>query len=243
MKRRGVGRKVDPAQAKPERVAMALEREIRNGKLRFGSRLQSENELGKRFAVSRATVRKSLEALAEKGLITTKMGIGSFVAFDGQALDSALGWTRALSMRRGDVETRALRTEIIEDADLARALGQKVSRFIAIDRMRVLAGEGRVLSIERSRVPFLPELGETPLKGLTGGSLQATLRDAGLIPDSGEERAAVEFLSAEDAAAMGVAAGAPVLRTTRIVRDDQGRVIEHVVSLLDPKYFALHLEF
>jgi GntR family transcriptional regulator len=222
---------------------MALEREIRSGKLRFGTRLQSENELGERFHVSRATVRKSLEALVEKGLIKTKMGIGSFVTFDGQALDSALGWTRALSMRRGDVETRVLRIEIVEDADLARSLEQTITRFVAVDRLRVLAGDGKVLSIERSRVPFLPELAEAPLKGLTGGSLQATLREAGLVPDHGEEQAAVEFLSAEDAEAMGAKPGAPVLRTIRIVRDDQGRVIEHVVSLLDPRCFALRLEF
>src|SRR5271156_2220390 len=104
-------RNAEPIQAKPERVAMALEHEIRSGKLGFGARLQSENELVRRFAVSRTTVRKSLEALAEKGLIKTKMGIGSFVAFDGQVLDNSLGWTRALSDRRSDVDTRALRIE------------------------------------------------------------------------------------------------------------------------------------
>jgi GntR family transcriptional regulator len=205
--------------------------------------LQSENELGKRFAVSRATVRKGLEALVEKGLIKTKIGIGSFVTFDGETLDNAMGWTRALSMRRRDIETRVLRIEIVDDPDLARSLKQNIGRFIAIDRLRVIKGDGRVLSIERSRVPCFPELEEAPIKGLTGGSLQETLRSAGLIAESGEEWAAVEFLAADDAEAMGVAAGSPALRTTRVVRDGQGRVIEHVVSLLDPKHFALHLEF
>ena len=233
----------DASRAKPERVAMALEREIRSGKLGFGSRLQSEKELGKRFAVSRATVRKSLVTLAQKGLIKTKMGIGSFVTFDGEALDSELGWTQALTMRRADVETRVQRIEIVEDAALASALQQAITRFIAIDRQRLLPSEGRAISIERSRVPCLPELEEASLKGLIDGSLQATLRGAGLVAESGEEWAAVEFLAAADAAAMGVAAGAPALRTTRIVRDDHGRVIEHVVSLLDPKLFALRLEF
>ena len=107
---------------------------IRSGKLRFGARLQSENELGKRFAVSRATVRKGLEALVGKGLIKTKTGIGSFVTFDGETLDNALGWTRALSLRRRDIETRVLRIEIIEDPALARVLQQDIERFIAIDR-------------------------------------------------------------------------------------------------------------
>jgi GntR family transcriptional regulator len=243
MKARSSRKAPDPAQAKPDRVAMALEREIRSGKLRFGARLQSENELGKRFSVSRATVRKGLEALVGKGLIKTKTGIGSFVTFDGETLDNAVGWTRALSLRRRDIETRVLRIEIVEDPALARVLRQDIERFIAIDRLRVTKDDGRAISIERSRVPCYPELEEAPMKGLTGGSLQETLRSAGLIAESGEEWAAVEFLGAADAEAMGVAAGAPVLKTTRVVRDDRARVIEYVVSLLDPKHFALHLEF
>lgn len=154
------------ARAKPERVAQALERDIRSGKLGFGDRLASEKDLGKRFTVSRATVRKGLEALAEKGLIETRMGIGSFVTFDGEALDSELGWTRALALRRADVETRVQRIEIVEDAELARALAQDAAHFIAIDRLRLLRGEARAISIERSRVPCLPEIEAASLTGL-----------------------------------------------------------------------------
>ena len=41
--------------------------------LRHGAKLESEHQLVRRFEVSRATVRKGLEVLAEKGLITTRM--------------------------------------------------------------------------------------------------------------------------------------------------------------------------
>ena len=99
--------------AKPERVAEAPERDIPSGKLRFGTRLQSEIELVRRFAVSRTTVRRGLETLAGKGLIVTRMGIGSFVSFDGRILDNALGWTRALAGRKGAIETCVLRIERI----------------------------------------------------------------------------------------------------------------------------------
>ncbi len=241
MVRRAVLTRADPGQAKPERVAMALERDIRSGKLSFGDRLQSENELVERFAVSRATVRKGLEALAFKGLITTRMGIGSFVAFDGQIIDNALGWTRALAGRHKEVETRVLRIEIVTDAKLARELKQDAAVFIAIDRIRSI--KGRVVSIERSRVPYLPELEQVPLRGLTGGSLSETLREARLAGHSGEERAGIECLSAGDAALVKVPAGTPFLRTWRLVRAADGRLIECVVSLLDPEHFTLHLEF
>jgi len=231
------------AEAKPEKVANALEQEIRSGKLRYGARLQSESELVRRFAVSRTTIRKGLEALAGKGLITTRMGIGSFVTFDGQVLDNALGWTRALASHKDAVETHVLRIAVVTDAALARQLKQKNSSFIAIDRSRSLRGSGRIVSIERSRVPFRKILEHIPLKGLTRGSLSATLRDAGLIAQSGEEWAEIECLSESDARLVRVAPGTPFLRTRRLVRDGEGQAIEYVVSLLDPRHFALHLEF
>lgn len=236
-------RSPSPVQAKPERIAMTLERDIRSGKLGFGARLQSENELVRRFAVSRTTVRKGLEALAGKGLIATRMGVGSFVTFDGQIIDNALGWTRALAGRNAEIETRPLRIEIVTDGKLARELGQDIETFIAIDRIRLLKGSGQVVSIERSRVPYLKELEDVPLRGLTEGSLQRTLRDAGLTGQNGEEWAEIECLSEADAAIAKVPQNTPFLRTRRLVRDGEGRLIEYVVSLLDPKHFALHLEF
>jgi GntR family transcriptional regulator len=231
------------AEAKPEQVARALESDIRSGRLGFGARLQSENELVRRFAVSRTTVRKGLEALAGKGLITTRMGIGSFVTFNGETLDNALGWTRALASRGGAIATRLLRIEVIEDEALARQLKLASQAFIAVDRTRALKAEGRVVSIERSRLPLRPELAQIPSRGLTRGSLSATLAEAGLRPQSGEEWAEIECLDDNSARLVGARPGTPFLRTRRLVRDAEGTVIEYVVSLLDPRHFALHLEF
>lgn len=230
-------------QAKPERIAMALEQDIRTGKLGFGQRLESENELVRRFSVSRTTVRKSLEVLAGKGLITTRMGIGSFVSFHGQVIDNALGWTRALASREDSVETRVLRIEVIRDDGLAQQLKMEGHSFIAVDRMRALKKSGRVVSIERSRVPCRPELDAVPIKGLSDGSLSKTLSDAGLVGHGGEEWVEIECLDEVDAALANVPVDTPFLRARRIVRDRDERVIEYVVSLLDPRHFALHMEF
>lgn len=231
------------ATAKTERVAQCLEQDIRSGKLGYGAQLESENSLVRRFSVSRNTVRKGLETLADKGLITTRVGIGSFVTFQGQTIDSALGWTRALSGQEDAVETRLLRLARIEDAELAAVLKLAAADFIAIDRTRALSGSGRVVSIERSRVPLRRGLETVVEHGLRNGSLSATLLAAGLRPDSGEEWAEIECLSPADAALAGVKRGMPFLRTRRLVRDAEGRVIEYVVSLLDPRHFALHLAF
>jgi len=234
---------LSPGTGKPEQIATVLENEIRSGVLGFGARLQSENELVQRFSVSRTTVRKSLEELSNRGLITTKVGIGSFVTFDGKTVDDAVGWSRALADAGANAETRTLRLEIIEDAVLAAKLVIGNISFIAVDRVRTNADDGHAISIERSRLPLSAELEDVPLRGLREGSLHQTLRSAGLVPDHGEEWADIEMLNAEDAAILGCAPGTAFLRTRRLTRAADGPAIESVTSLLNPAHFALHLEF
>lgn len=231
------------AAAKTERIARILECDILSGKLEYGAQLESENALVRRFAVSRNTVRKGLETLAGKGLITTRVGIGSFVTFKGRTIDNALGWTRALSSGQDAVKTKLLRLETTTDPELAAMLKEPSADFISLDRMRSLASSGCVISIERSRVPMRPGLESVVDRGLLKGSLSATLLAAGLRGESGEEWAEIECLSETDAALANVDAGTPFLRTRRLVRDGKGQAIEYVVSLLEPRHFALHLEF
>jgi GntR family transcriptional regulator len=232
-----------PGAPKPEQIASVLEQEIRSGMLAFGDRLQSENELVQRFAVSRNTLRKGLEELNSRGLITTKVGIGSFVTFNGQTINDVMGWSKALADVGADTETRVLRIEMIRDAELAALLGISDDSFIAVDRLRLLGKDQKPISIERSRLPFLPELEEVPLKGLRSGSLTQTLRAVGLVADCGEEWADIEMLGEAEAALLGWAPGSAFLRTRRLTREADGRPIEYVTSLLNPAYFALHLEF
>ena len=228
---------------KPEQIATVLEQEIRSGAIGFGERLQSENELVQRFSVSRNTVRKGLEELLSRGLITTKVGVGSFVTFDGKKVDDAIGWSKALANAGANAEARTLRLELIDDAALAERLDLENTTFIAVDRVRSNASDGHAISIERSRLPLSPELEEVPLKGLRDGSLHKTLRGAGLVPDHGEEWVDIEMLTPEDAAVLGCAAGTPFLRTRRLTRTRDGQPIEFVTSLLNPAHFALHLVF
>jgi GntR family transcriptional regulator len=232
-----------PGAPKPEQIASVLEQEIRSGVLAFGDRLQSENELVQRFAVSRNTLRKGLEELNSRGLITTKVGIGSFVTFNGQTINDVMGWSKALADVGAETETRVLRIEMMRDATLAALLGINDDAFIAVDRLRLLAKDQTPISIERSRVPFLTELEEVPLRGLRSGSLTQTLRAAGLVANSGEEWADIEMLGGTDAELLGCATGSAFLRTRRLTREADGRPIEYVTSLLNPAYFALHLEF
>ncbi len=61
-------------------VAEALRNQILSGELHAGARLPTEQELCRRFATSRITIRRSLQILAEELLVQRRQGSGTFVA-------------------------------------------------------------------------------------------------------------------------------------------------------------------
>jgi DNA-binding FadR family transcriptional regulator len=61
-------------------IAQDLASQIQSGKLAPGLQLPTERELATTYATSRAVVRRGLEALEKEGLITRKVGRGTFVS-------------------------------------------------------------------------------------------------------------------------------------------------------------------
>lgn len=229
------------AASKSERIVRVLEAEIRSGALHHGAALSSEHALVERFSVSRTTVRKGLGILAAKGLIHTRVGIGSFVTYDGAVIDSGMGWSLSLSDSNARLGTRVLGIARLE-MDLASPAPP--GEMLAVDRIRFREGTGQGLTLERARVPWRDDFHAVLERGLDGGSLSRTLAAHGLVPASGEEWANVlTSLSADDAELMGRAPGEAMLRLRRLTRDASGTVVEYVESLLDPLLFGLHMEF
>jgi GntR family transcriptional regulator len=227
---------------KRQAIAEELRAEIRSGAYRNGSLLPGENELAQRFAVSRGTIRRALDALAEEELIDTRTGVGSFVTFDGQELGDNPSWGRALTVSGTVNRTDVLRAEVVRDPELAASVSASGMDFLALDRVRRLE-DGTAVSLERSRVPAVGRVADVPFDGLVDDSLTQTMQAAGLLPAQGDEWIAVTTLDDADAALMGRRPGEAFLHAVRIARDADGRFVEKVVSLLDPQRFRLHLTF
>ena len=62
------------------KIYLDLKKKIQDGDYVSGQKLPYERELCDLYGVKRVTIRKSLEMLAEEGLIVKHMGLGSFVA-------------------------------------------------------------------------------------------------------------------------------------------------------------------
>jgi GntR family transcriptional regulator len=65
------------------RVAADIAARIASGELKPGARLRAERDLAEYYGVSYGTVRRAMEVLRERGLITTIHGRGTFVSGPG----------------------------------------------------------------------------------------------------------------------------------------------------------------
>ncbi|GAA1595672.1 GntR family transcriptional regulator [Kribbella hippodromi] len=227
---------------KHERVARVLAREIKSGVVRRGAQLPGEVELAKRFAVSRNTVRAALAVLAADELITTMIGKGSYVRFDGRPLDGRLGWTHALSEQGVETLMRTVRIELENDPVLADQLGLSVSEFVVIERVRELT-DGAPISFERSRIPAIAAFRDLPERGLDDNSISTTLNRAGLYLDHCDQRLRGRPLTDTECHHLDRPAGTWFLHTLRTSWTATNTFAEHADDLLDPNHYELTLSY
>lgn len=91
----------DSATPKYIQLADELERQIHEGIFKADERLYSENELCRKYDVSRITVRQTLRLLETKGLIYTVHGKGTFVKMPvlSQDLPQIVSFSEMLSLK------------------------------------------------------------------------------------------------------------------------------------------------
>jgi len=224
--------------SKPDAVRERIVADIRSGELTRGDRLPGEHALATRFRVSRTTVRQALAELQRGGYISTQPGSGSFVTYDGRDIAPTQSWSAEFAAHGLTATVRVLRFEVTQVPELAERLGLGSDAFLAVDRVRVV--DGTPVSLEHSRLPFVPEIADLTADGLVDGSLTASLVRRGLVVAHFEEWARLTLLGAGEAEALERAVGDPWLQLFSVGRNDAGDLVEHVTSWLDPTHFHLH---
>ena len=207
-------------------IADELRVRVKSGVYGAGRLLPSEAELGTEFDASRVTIRRALETLREDGLVDARQGFGWFVA--AAPLQQSLGELATIEGQLSDSGIRPERQILefaFEKASQRVQLVLGAEQVLRVKRLNLADGEpfalvtvwcradlGQHLSradVERS--PFY-ELLEVPLKGAT-------------------QTIGADAASPENAKLLGIPAGSPVLRCTRITTDTDGRAVllsEHV---------------
>lgn len=204
---------------------------IRRGELRPRDVLPSERSIAERMGLSRVTVRKALQGLAESGLVVQKHGSGTYVADAPPRVEQALARLTSFSE---DMRLRGLEAG-------SRWLFRQVSLPSPVESMRLnLSPNDHVVRLRRLRladdVPMAIEVAtlaerDFPDPNAADGSLYEVLEARGLSPVRALQRISAVNLSAADAALLGVFEGAAALGMERVTFLADGRPIEFTHSI------------
>src|SRR6201993_4343601 len=158
--------KVNPSIALPlyAQVESILAGGIADGTFPPGCRLPNEDELVERYAVSRTTIRKTIQNLMRRGLVEIRRGKGTFVLQPKitQELTELSGFVEDMRSLGRQASARLLDKQIVPAGEsvarqLALAAGTPVVRI-----QRVRLADNAPLSFDETYLPR--EIGERILK-------------------------------------------------------------------------------
>jgi GntR family transcriptional regulator len=200
---------------------------VAEGRLSAGDRLAPERELAERLGVSRMTLRHALSSLERRGLIARRVGRdgGTFVAEPKLELVGLAGLSdqlRALGLAAG---ARVLSAEcrpasVAEAADLLLESAAPVYELV-----RIRLADGEPVALERTILPAnaFPGLLDQPLERSLYELMRGRYDD---VPVRAVERLEPSVAGAEEAGALGVATGAPLLAVDRTAYGSSDRPLE-----------------
>ena len=203
-------------------IETALEAAIERGRLAPGDRLPAERELAERYGVSRMTLRQALGTLEQRGRLVRSKGRhgGTFVAEPKLELAGTASLSdqlRGLGLAPGArVLSARERAAEPDEAPLG-------ARVYAIERVRLANGEPVALERGAYAADAYPGLLEHRLDG----SLYELMRERyEAMPIRAVERLEPGVATDAEADALGIGAGAPVLRAERTAYTAAGRAVE-----------------
>ncbi|HEY0296332.1 MAG TPA: GntR family transcriptional regulator [Bordetella sp.] len=192
--------------------------------LQPGDKLPTEEQLGKRFSVSRLTVRQALHTLEEEGIIARRPGVGTWLSRrpDTPVDNRLTGPIEEFSALGLAFSARPIRQGTIDaPADVAAALGLPPGkRIYEVHRLRIVDG-APLLWLE----VYLPtDLGRKVAKAAVDGLFVPVLRRL-YDQDVREQYQTIEALSAsaELAEMLQVEPGSSILSVNRLFVDATGR--------------------
>ena len=216
-----------PGQPLYEQVHNALREQIRSGVYRGGSRLPSERSLSETFGVSRLTLRRALQDLAEAGVLDRTGGRGWYVAAEpmSEAPNQLLGFS-AMARSRGLTPSARVIVAESREATLDEAEILSVApgaRLFHLERLRLMddvpiAVDSTLLPLAVG--PWLPDV------DFSRDSLYDLLEEHGTVPTRADYVVEVRDADERLAGLLDVPVGKGLLVASGLTSDQNGRVIE-----------------
>jgi GntR family transcriptional regulator len=202
---------------------------IANGDFPVGTRLPTEDDLIKRFNVSRTTVRKAIQNLAGRALVEIRRGTGTFVMQPRitQELTELTGFVEDMRALGHDPTARLIdRTVVVANDEVARQLALAAgTRVMRIRRVRLA---NRVaMSLDETYLPL--EIGEKIVTHDLEVEPIFTLLEQryGIALVDAEYRLEAASANQEVAAALNIDAGSPIFLIERTSYSAGGAAIDY----------------
>jgi GntR family transcriptional regulator len=210
-----------------QQLHRALRQAIASRRLAPDEALPPERDMAQDLGVSRITVRKALDALADEGLVTRRQGAGTFVAARVEKSFSKLSSFTEDMLSRGRLPRSAWlrRTDGAVTPEESMILG--LSPATPVYRFsRIRFADDSPMALEYSTVPGFC----LPTKEAVETSLYEALDKHGYRPVRALQRLRAVLFTSEQADLLAVAEGAPGLLIERrgFLRD--GRAVEFTQS-------------
>jgi len=218
---------------------------IREGRLKPEDRLPTQEELTKHFGVSLAPVKQALSELEERGIITRRQGLGTFIRDttplrEERILYTRIPWfTREMKERNITPKSRLLALYTFparEESEVQHELQLgPTDRIVCLKRLRL--GNDEPLSIQTSyiseaRIPGLVERGLQPDESLT----EIMAQQYGLEIAASQQRISAAAATDEDARSLGVGVGSPLLLIQRTSYLKDGTPLEFLRDRRHPSW-------
>jgi GntR family transcriptional regulator len=227
-------------------IASDLRERIALGEFGDVGALDSEAQLGGRYAASRPTVRRALEELRTEGLVESRHGAGWFVTGSAFHQRLAIGSFRHAVSAVAEAG-KSIQRQVVEfgyrpaPPSLASALGVEEGEDVLYARsLRTVDGEG--LDVVHEWVPA-SLAGPISRDAATHPGIWESLSRGGHRIASVRQVVTAGLATDVDALLLAVPVGGPVLLVRRIAADRSG----HPLALSDHRYlasrFALEVEF
>jgi GntR family transcriptional regulator len=205
---------------------------IRTGMLRPGDRIPPERELAEQMEVSRMTVRQALGRLADRGLLVRERGRGTFVSEPKliQSLSRLNGFYDQMVSQGILPSSRLLSGEqVLAGAAVAQLLDLRIAEpLYKVVRLRL--GGGVPLALETSFFParLVPGLLDYDLER---HSIYRLMERYDARPVRATQSLEPVPARDQEAEALEVPAGSPLMLVERIAWDTQDRPVEYAKDI------------
>ena len=223
-----------------------IEEMINKERFRIGDRLPSEAKLAALCGVNRNTIRQAISELVDRGLLTTKNGVGTFISSripeqPKYTLDHISSSSEDIRSAGYTPGTRLISKRTIEaDSELSNKLMLGTHRKV-IQIVRLRLGDSLPLILERSHLPY-EEFKQILGMDLTGSLYRLLVDHFGSELDRSVQIFRAVLLTEVEARLLDVPPRSPGIFLESIIHNKRGVAVELLQSYYrgDKYVFQVH---